>query len=167
MYAQPIRHEMAVTLTPHLSKQSSSVFMNSNEICFFASNTQTGSCEIQSIEFVSRPTCMIVEVVKKRLHFKYHPFKTYNLTPEISTLTSLPRLLTLSTWHNTQKNFVSFSFIIFYSSLTPSYSILDSLPHWMTHVGRRHLVGSSARHLTSHTHTCPPPPSITGPHSVP
>lgn len=66
MYAQPIRHEMAVTLTLYLSKQSSSVFMNSNELWFFASDMQTGSCEIQSILFVSLETCiLIVEVVKE------------------------------------------------------------------------------------------------------
>lgn len=66
MYAQPIRQEMALTLTLHLSKQSSSVFMNSNEICFFASDILAGTSEIQSVLSVSRSTCIIIVAKAKK-----------------------------------------------------------------------------------------------------
>lgn len=153
MNAQPIRHEMAVTLIPHLSKQSSSVFMNSNEKCFFYFKHTDGDRDVWY------SVCIICNWVniydgcrgQEKFYFKYFPFKPYNLTlkkeTRASSICTIPR-----------KHFLFF----LYPTVTPV-----TLPYWMAHIGPRQLAGSSARHLTSHTHTCPPPTSITGPHSVP
>lgn len=114
--------------------------------------TGTGTCGILSVLFVSRSTFMMVAEVKKS-----SISSTSLLRHTTSHKKVHPCLISLQ---NTQKT-------LFILPLPHSYPILDSLPHWMAHVGPRQLVGSSARHLTSHTHTCPPPTSITGPHSIP
>lgn len=146
MYTQPIRHEMAVTLRPHLSKQSSSVFMNSNGICFLASDR---TCASQSILFVSGSTCRIVAEVRQGC-----------TDISLSRHMEYAALLRL---HTSRKRCWWIYFVLPVSLVTPAWPN----SYWITQWVWGYLVGSSSLCLTSHTHTCPSLTSITGPHSVP